>query len=159
MARTKAARSAPASPSDDELARLRDILRGAGLRSTLPRLAVYKQLLAAAGPITHGDVAEALGGQGFDRATVYRNLIDLCDAGLALRTDHGDHLWRFELVSKSKGDHDSTAHAHFLCTDCGQVECLPEASVRVARASGVPRAVESRKVEIQVKGVCDTCAT
>lgn len=161
MARSKARSAAPAvvQTPEEEIARLRDILRGAGLRSTLPRIAVYKQLLAAAGPITHGDVAEALGGQGFDRATVYRNLIDLCEAGLAQRTDHGDHLWRFELLSKQSANHDATAHAHFLCTDCGQVECLPEATVRVAKSGSVPRAVESRKVEIQVKGVCDTCAT
>lgn len=143
----------------DESARLRDILRGAGLRSTQPRIAVYKQLLGAAAPVTHGDVAEVLGGQGFDRATVYRNLIDLCDAGLAQRTDHGDHLWRFELLSKQARDHDATAHAHFVCTDCGTIECLPATAVRFTRSPHVPRSVEDKRVEIQLKGVCDTCAT
>lgn len=162
MARPKAARATPALPARaaaEEIARLRDILRGAGLRSTLPRIAVYKQLLASAGPISHGEVAERLAAEGFDRATVYRNLIDLCESGLAQRTDHGDHLWRFELLSKQESSHDRSAHAHFLCTDCGQVECLPEATVRVAKSANVPRSVESRRVEIQVKGVCDTCAT
>lgn len=149
----------PKAALEEEMARLRDILRGAGLRSTLPRIAVYKQLLEAAGPITHGDVAEKLGGQGFDRATVYRNLIDLCDAGLAQRTDHGDHLWRFELLSKQPTDHDAMAHAHFLCTDCGQIECLPATTVRFTKSSRVPRSVGNNRVEVQVKGVCDTCAT
>lgn len=139
-------------------AEIRDLLRAAGLRSTQPRLAVYRQLQSAEGPITHGTVAEQLAPQGFDRATVYRNLIDLCDAGLAQRTDHGDHLWRFELL-RSGDLHDVHAHAHFLCTDCGQVECLPEATVRLAQHPRVPRAVGARKVEIQVKGVCDVCAT
>ena len=123
-------------PAQEDLASVRDLLRGAGLRSTQPRIAVYKQLAKAAGPITHGDVAETLAGDGFDRATVYRNLIDLCEAGLAQRTDHGDHLWRFEL--RSSEPHDRAAHAHFLCTDCGQVECLPDSTVRFDASARAP---------------------
>lgn len=154
-AKPKSTPAAAQAPSDADI---RTILRTAGLRSTIPRLAVYRQLYAAELPITHGAVAEQLADQGFDRATVYRNLTDLCEVGLAQRSDHGDHLWRFELVRADTPRH-AHAHAHFLCTDCGQVECLPETLVSLASDPTAPRAVDQRRVEIQVKGVCDVCQT
>src|SRR4051812_24845920 len=73
-------------------------LRGAGLRRTGPRVAVLERLEAATAPLSHGEVAAMLTPAGFDRATVYRNLIDLVKKGLVRRADLGDHVWRFELV-------------------------------------------------------------
>lgn len=157
MSRSRA-KPAPKSTPVKADAEIRELLRNAGLRSTQQRVAVYRELQRTGAPITHAAVAEALNKAGFDRATVYRNLIDLCDAGLAQRSDHGDHLWRFELVQADRA-HEPHAHAHFLCTDCGAVECLPESTVRFARHPEVPRAAYARKVEIQVKGVCDGCAS
>ena len=155
MSTTKASSTEPSA----RVTELRDVLRAAGLRTTMPRMAVYTQLQGARGPVSHGEVAEALEPQGIDRATVYRILIDLCDAGLAQRTDSGDHLWRFELESKRDKHHDAGAHAHFTCTDCGTVECLPKAVLQLTKQPKVPRAVAQKRVEIQVKGVCDACAT
>src|SRR5687768_5216424 len=106
---------------------LRQKLRDSGLRATLPRIAVMQQLLAARAPLSHGEVAEKLAHEGFDRATVYRNLIDLSDVGLLRRSDIGDHVWRFELVTSE--EHGQAEHPHFICSGCGAVECLPEGTV------------------------------
>ena len=48
--------------------------------------------------MNHSEVAEALEEAGFDRATLYRNLVDLAAAGILNRSDYGDHSWRFELA-------------------------------------------------------------
>jgi Fur family ferric uptake transcriptional regulator len=128
-------------------------LRAAGLRRTAPRIAVLEHLEAASVPTSHGEIAEVLG---WDRATVYRNLMDLAEAGLVTRTDLGDHVWRFELSRRSEKH--ASAHAHFLCVDCGNVQCLPQGAVRLESARGAPRAIRSRRVEVHVKGVCDGCA-
>jgi len=134
---------------------LTDALRAAGLRRTTPRIAVLQRLEAAVGPVSHAEIAKKLAPSGYDRATVYRNLIDLVDAGLVTRTDLGDHVWRFELVRHGGKPH--AAHPHFLCTDCGDVSCLPGGAVKIVRAQGVPRAIGSHDVEVQVKGRCDAC--
>lgn len=105
--------------------------------------------------MTHADVCERLAPLGYDRATLYRNLMDLTDVGLATRSDHGDHLWRFELAGRDR--HDEAAHPHFVCSECGDVKCLPEASVDVKAVRGAPRALKSKKVEIQIRGVCNSC--
>jgi Fur family ferric uptake transcriptional regulator len=136
---------------------LRDALRAVGLRRTGPRVAVLQRLQAAEAPLSHGDIAGRLSSAGFDRATVYRNLMDLVGVGLVTRTDLGDHIWRFELVDARGGAH-AVEHPHFLCTDCGDVACLPDDAVRVMAVRGAPRAMGKERIEVQVKGRCDACA-
>ena len=89
---------------------LRERLRAAGLRSTGARVAVLRVLEGAAAPMSHAEVHERVTGEGFDRATIYRNLIDLTDAGLVSRSDVGDHVWRFELRGERAAH--AAAHAH-----------------------------------------------
>lgn len=135
-------------------------LRAAGLRSTGPRIAVLRELEVARGPVSHAELADKLASEGFDRATVYRNLIDLAEAGIAIRSDHGDHIWRFELrAAAQSGAHSKDAvHPHFVCTECGTVSCLPETAVRIGTGNRIPRSLAERRVEVQVKGTCDTCS-
>ena len=133
------------------------MLRSSGLRRTAPRVAVMQFLEGAPSPLSHGEIAEELALLGFDRATIYRNLIDLVEANLVTRTDLGDHVWRFE-IRRGSAKH-ASAHPHFLCVTCGGVTCLPGGTVRLVSSRGVPRAIASRSVEVQVKGHCDTCAS
>jgi Fur family transcriptional regulator, ferric uptake regulator len=131
------------------------LLRRSGLRKTAARIAVLQFLERAAGPLSHGEIAGAIAALGFDRATVYRNLVDLAEAGLVARSDLGDHVWRFEI--RRGGVAHVREHPHFLCVTCGGVTCLPGGAVRFVSIRGVPRAVASQDVEVQVKGRCDTC--
>jgi len=143
-----------ADPRPKQKDRLRARLREAGLRSTGARVAVLEVLERAKSPMSHAEVHERAAGEGFDRATIYRNLMDLTDAGLVTRSDVGDHVWRFEIATPARGDHD---HPHFLCTQCGAVACIPALDVRVHRGARVPRAVRARAIEVQLRGVCDAC--
>ena len=138
-----------------KLEELRRLVRERGLRATPSRLAVLELLLgrAAEQPLSHAEVAERLAAGPWDPATIYRNLTDLVEVGLARRTDLGDHIWRFEGVSDA---HDGAAHPHFVCTGCGTVACLPEMEFVVPRAR-TPRALRQRQVEVHVRGLCDTC--
>jgi len=131
---------------------LRAAVRAKGLRATPSRLAVLEILRASETPMSHGEVADRLTAHAWDRATIYRNLTDLAVAGLLRRTDVGDHVWRFEAVTE---DHDAQ-HPHFVCTECGTIECLPEIELAVRRAKA-PRAVRQRRVEVHVRGLCDVC--
>lgn len=142
------------SPSLEEL---KSVIRKAGLRSTSPRIAVLRRLSVASTPISHGELVEVLASDGMDRTTIYRNLVDLTEVGLVSRTDLGDHVWRFEL-KRGNGNGDDARHPHFTCSDCGAVSCLPEVTLKVKQGKGVPRALTLQKVEIQLRGQCDTCA-
>ncbi len=133
---------------------LRDAVRGRGLRATPSRIAVLELLRTTDSPMSHADAADRLASQSWDRATIYRNLTDLAEAGLVRRTDVGDHVWRFEALAP--GDDPKISHAHFVCTECGTIECLPELELSMKRAKA-PRAVKQRQVEVHVRGLCDSC--
>jgi len=136
---------------------LQALLRSAGLRSTTPRLAVLEYFHAHGGQNSHAELFEALADRGFDRATIYRILIDLSDAKILSRTDLGDHVWRFELKRGVGGVEHTDEHPHFLCVDCGEVSCLPGLSIRLEGPSNVPKSVAKNKVAVQLKGRCDNC--
>ncbi|HEU0037606.1 MAG TPA: Fur family transcriptional regulator [Kofleriaceae bacterium] len=135
---------------------LRTVVRARGLRATPSRLAVLELVRASDSPMSHSEVADRLDNQAWDRATIYRNLVDLAEAGLLRRTDVGDHVWRFEAM----GDDRDGAHPHFVCTECGTVECLPDLELSMTNASRrtkAPKAVRQQKVEVHVRGLCDAC--
>lgn len=133
----------------------RERIREAGLRATASRIAVLELLMVREQPMSHGEVAEALGEVAWDRTTLYRNLVDLAEAGILHRTELGDRLWRFALVDADHHHHgDEDHHPHFLCTECGAVACLPDVALP---SSGMPLAVQNGEVEIQIRGRCDQC--
>jgi Fur family ferric uptake transcriptional regulator len=140
---------------EPSVAELQREIRDHGMRSTGPRIAVLGYLSRATSPLSHMEIHEALADRGYDRATIYRNLVDLAEAGLLVRSDLGDHVWRFERKQADTGHPDG--HPHFVCIDCGGVSCLPAVAVKVVPASGAPKALGTREVEVQVKGRCDDC--
>ena len=141
-----------------EMATIRDRLKQVSLRCTTARIAVLRRLMQASKPLSHADVADALAPEGFDRVTVFRNLVEFSEVGIASRVDLGDHVWRFEL--KGEGQHHEADHPHFVCVDCGEVSCLSEVNVSIKPARGAKKTVSSvgEITEIVFKGHCTQCS-
>jgi Fur family ferric uptake transcriptional regulator len=131
-------------------------LREAGLRVTPARVEVLRLLRTEARPLSHADVAAALDHRPHNKATLYRNLVDMVEAGLLRRVVLGDKVWRFE-EGDVEDSHHAQTHAHFICVQCGTVSCLPEVEVKMGEAPSIPSAVHARDVEVQLRGVCDEC--
>ena len=119
------------SPKPTPLDSLRERLRAVNLRCTAARLTVLQHLVDNSGPKTHAEVSDALADKGFDRATIYRNLTELTEAGLVARVELGDHVWRFELRGKDAAGRHEESHPHFVCTSCGEVSCLDDVTVAI----------------------------
>jgi Fur family ferric uptake transcriptional regulator len=135
----------------DARARFRAILRSAGLKCTQPRLGVLRELEDAVAPVSHHEMLHNLARFHWDSATIFRNLKDLCEAGLVNRIDVGDHMWRFELRQR---DGLAELHPHFLCVACENVTCLHELSLAdVVRSLKIAASVE----ELLIKGRCADC--
>jgi Fur family ferric uptake transcriptional regulator len=127
---------------------LQQSLRQAGLRSTTARVAVLQRLQSAKSPLSHAELAEELTPRGLDKATVFRNLNDLADAGLVVCTELGDHVWRFEVADRRYGE--KGKHPHFVCITCGSVTCLGGVDVPAKLASRGRQI--SRVTEILLRG-------
>jgi Fur family transcriptional regulator, ferric uptake regulator len=138
----------------NSITKFKTLIRKTGLRSTPPRIAVLQALSKIATPLSHGDLIDKLAPQGLDRATIFRNLSDLTEAGLLSRIDVGDHTWRFELKNQ---ENKNTAHPHFVCTDCGDVSCLPTANVQVSHYPSAGNNKVGNISEILLKGHCEDC--
>lgn len=147
-------------------------LRVAGLRVTPARVAVYSLLSEAQAPLSHADVVKALATSGFNRATLYRNLLELSQAGLVLREHFGDKVWRFSVLPHGQHQHEGEGllpwgestccgpvnphqqHPHFVCETCGSVHCY-------ALAVDLKQLVTEEDLpfirEVSLKGVCAHC--
>ena len=139
--------------SADEIAALQTLLRDAGLRSTTARIAVLQRLRSAKSPLSHAELADELTPLGLDKATVFRNLTDLTDAGLVVRTELGDHVWRFEIHDRVHGG--AGTHPHFVCITCGSVTCLGGVKLP-PRITARGKAVGS-VTEVLFRGYCKSC--
>jgi Fur family ferric uptake transcriptional regulator len=102
-------------------------------------------------PASHPELTERLGNASLDRATIYRNLVALTEAGILIRTQLGDHVWRFELPPNSSAQHG--LHPHFVCNDCGDIACLSESAVTLG-----DEATENEVAEVQLRGRCSARA-
>ena len=129
---------------------LRALLVGAGLRVTHQRMALLRELARLRVPTSHGELTERLASSSFDRVTIYRNLLALTEAGLLVRTQLGDNIWRFELPRTGSEPHGQ--HPHFVCTDCGDVACLEAGSVAL-----LGEAARNQVLEVQLRGRCSAC--
>lgn len=133
---------------DDDL---RELLVRHGFRVTEQRLAVLRELAKLRIPASHAELTERLAGAGLDRVTIYRNLLSLTEAGVLIKTQLGDNVWRFELPRSASSEHGT--HPHFICSDCGSVACLPASSVALRG-----EAAKNRVAEVQLRGQCRDCA-
>jgi Fur family ferric uptake transcriptional regulator len=141
------------SSEDPSIAQtLRQVLRDAGLRGTPARIATLQILRDSISPLTHAEVADQLESSGIDKVTVLRNLIDLVNVSLARRAELGDRLWRYESLDPGES---SEPHPHFLCIDCGSVQCMGD--LELTAASRKKSNSKGRVTEILLKGHCNDC--
>ncbi|QDT54042.1 Ferric uptake regulation protein [Caulifigura coniformis] len=139
----------------DEIRTIRSMLKTAGIRATPARISVLRELRASRSPLTHADLTEILVPEGFDKATVFRNLNDLAEAGLASRTELGDHVWRFEAVDPAHAGEEK--HPHFVCVECKSVTCLGD--MEFTTKSRKQASTIGNITEILIKGHCSACAS
>jgi Fur family ferric uptake transcriptional regulator len=131
-------------------AQLRELLSSRGLRVTEQRLALLREMAKLKGPISHPELTDRMASTGLDRATVYRSLLTLADAGVLIRAQLGDQIWRYEFPRTQSSDH--AHHPHFVCSECRDVRCLAAASVKL-----YGEAAESEVLEVHLRGRCARC--
>jgi len=100
-------------------------LSAAGERVTRQRLIVADALTRAGRQLTAGELYERVrtSEPSLGRATVFRTLERLVDAGVARRLELDGHVYAYVAC-------EPTHHHHLSCSSCGRVEEIPESWVR-----------------------------
>jgi Fur family transcriptional regulator, ferric uptake regulator len=128
-------------------------LSAAGERVTRQRLLVADALIRAGRQLTaselYDEVRQAKPSLG--RATVFRTVERLVDAGVARRLELEGHVYAYIAC-------EPTHHHHLSCSSCGRVEEIPESWVRplAARASR-QLAFEIDDARLDFYGRCAEC--
>ncbi len=127
------------------------LIRNIAQRPSANRLAVLNVLLNANNALSHAEISNALSNHGgIDRVTLYRVLDWLVKHGLSHRVASEDYVWLFQATHESFHQ-----HAHFQCTICNKVYCLPEAKLPLSNI--LPENFKAESINFNIKGACANC--
>jgi len=92
--------------------------------------------------------------QKISRATIYRTLQWMVDAGIARKVDFGEGRFRFEHSYRHP------RHFHLICKSCNQsFEFLSSDIETLVEEVAVARRFEARQSVLQIYGTCEGCQT
>ena len=149
--------TAAAADADAPLHDAAELLRGAALRRTPVRIGVLEVLAGAGGPLGVPQIIERLPDH-TDAVTVYRTLNTFTRKKLVHRVHAEDRTWRYAL-SGSPLKSPAHQHPHFVCDECGTVECLAGATIpkTFVPSLRVGARYAVRYPEVVLHGLCPKC--
>jgi Fur family ferric uptake transcriptional regulator len=134
-----------------------ELLQQADLRRTPVRLALLTLLGTSAQPLTAPELLERLPA-GTDTVTLYRTLNTFTELQLVHRVRGSDRSARYALgAPQPRAAH---RHPHFVCDECGTVECMADAPIpdSLVKSLHVKREYRVKFPEVLLHGVCPKCA-
>jgi Fur family transcriptional regulator, ferric uptake regulator len=141
--------------AEDPVVRL---LKHSKLRHTPVRAGVLEVLAKAPRPLGAVEILERLPPH-TDAVTVYRTLNTFTRKNVVHRVRGADRVWRYALGDPYPSESGMHQHPHFVCEECGKVECLKGARIPDAfvQSLGVPTAYTIRYPEVVLHGLCPKC--
>jgi len=130
-----------------------DRLSAAGERVTRQRVLVANALAASGRQVTAEQLYRSLRRRepGIGRATVFRTLETLVEAGVARRLEQDGHVYAYVACLPEH-------HHHLACTRCGRVEEIDEAYIRpIAHRLARDMGFEIDDARLDFYGRCATC--
>ena len=127
-------------------------LRQAGLKSTPGRRAILKILEKTITPLSPDDIYAKVGSATCDRATVYRILESLDEAGLLQRVSLRGKT--FYLPEQSEHH-----HHHIVCRECHSTVCLDQCLISPLEKKARQLGFHDIRHSLQLTGLCAKCAS
>jgi Fur family ferric uptake transcriptional regulator len=131
-------------------------LRPAGSKRSSKRDRVLEVFLRQQGHVSADDLFDRVRREsaGIGRATVYRTLQWLVDAGIARKVDFGEGRSRFEPSYRHP------RHFHLICTSChSSSEFLSSDVESLLEEIAAARHFTTKQATVQIHGVCEQCST
>jgi len=114
------------------------LIHGTNIKLTTARKAILEILIASSKPLCYEDLKDKIS---MDKATFYRNISKFEEENIINSFESNDKKRYFE-VQKNP-------HAHFICTSCSKVSCLPDDSNISLPGYQIDNVI--------IKGICPTC--
>ena len=133
-----------------------DSLRPAGSKRSSKRDLIVNVFLRQEGHLTADDLVDLIRreDQRISRATVYRTLQWMVDAGIARKVDFGEGRFRFEHSYRHP------RHFHLICKSCNRsFEFLSSDIEALVEEVAAARGFAPRQSVLQIHGTCEACQT
>ena len=131
-------------------------LRPAGSKRSGKRDLIVNVFLRQQGHLTADDLVDLIRreDQRISRATIYRTLQWMVDAGIARKVDFGEGRFRFEHSYRHP------RHFHLICKSCNRsFEFLSSDIETLIEEVAAARGFAQRQSVLQIHGECDACRT
>jgi Fur family ferric uptake transcriptional regulator len=133
-----------------------DRLRPAGTKRSGKRDQIVNVFLRQEGHLSADDLVDLIKreDQRISRATVYRTLQWMVDAGIARKVDFGEGRFRFEHSYRHP------RHFHLICKTCNRsYEFLSSDIEALVEEVATARGFTARQSVVQIYGTCESCRT
>jgi Fur family transcriptional regulator, ferric uptake regulator len=133
-----------------------DSLRPAGSKRSSKRDVIVQVFLRQEGHLSADDLVDLIRKEDhrISRATVYRTLQWMVDAGIARKVDFGEGRFRFEHSYRHP------RHFHLICKECNRSsEFLSSDIEALVEEVAAARNFTPRQSVVQIYGVCEQCST
>ena len=133
-----------------------DKLRPAGSKRSGKRDLIVNVFLRQEGHLTADDLVDLIRreDQRISRATIYRTLQWMVDAGIARKVDFGEGRFRFEHSYRHP------RHFHLICKTCNRsFEFLSSDIEALVEEVAAARNFTPRQSVLQIHGTCEACRT
>jgi Fur family ferric uptake transcriptional regulator len=140
----------------DSAATFLESLRPAGSKRSSKRDLIVNVFLRQEGHLTADNLVELIRGadERISRATIYRTLQWMVDAGIARKVDFGEGRFRFEHSYRHP------RHFHLICRTCNRsFEFLSSDIESLIEEVASARSFAPRQSVLQIHGTCDACRT
>lgn len=132
-----------------------EMLSRHGVEPTPLREAVFRSIGDESKPVSAIEIMETVQRRmTMNKVTVYRILDLLVEKRLVKRLSAGDRAFRYGMGESAR----HPEHAHFVCRQCGQMECLePDAFPLDIEALQARTQRSVQHVDVRLEGICNTC--
>ncbi len=140
----------------DSTATFIDSLRPAGSKRSGKRDLIVNVFLRQEGHLTADDLVDLIRQEDerISRATIYRTLQWMVEAGIARKVDFGEGRFRFEHSYRHP------RHFHLICKTCNRsFEFLSSDIEALIEEVATARGFAPRQSVLQIHGTCDACQT
>jgi Fe2+ or Zn2+ uptake regulation protein len=132
----------------------KDFLKSNGLLYTQPRELIFKEAISAVWHFSADELTSQMHKNGINisRATVYRTLASMKDAGILNYVDLGHGHAHYESKKTKK------YHEHITCEKCGTIcEIQVENLAKVIKAATAKAKFKRIEYTIRISGICKKC--
>lgn len=133
---------------------IENILTDRGVKPTVNRILVMKELMKASNPVNLADL-EVLLGFSMDKASIFRVLELFAEKDVVHVIEDGSRSLKYELCHSETKHSIADQHAHFYCEHCKETYCIEAARVPMI---DIPDGFTPHSINYVIKGICSKCS-